>query len=75
MKFLSAILLGLSFNAFADHHESKSLEESKRRILSKIQSRMERLQAAKTCVEGATDEDSVKVCKVQMNAGKKYKKK
>lgn len=65
MKFLlTASVLALSLSAVADMQsmKGKPLPEQKQMMNSKIDQKMESLQASKTCVSGAKDEKSLEKC-------------
>lgn len=61
-KFLSVILMALSFSSFAEEPKPK-LEELRERVIKKIDERIAELQASKTCVSNAKDHKTLKACK------------
>lgn len=69
MKLLLALVLTLgSLGAFADHHEEdgKTFEESKTKMTSHLDKKIENLQAAKSCVSAAKDKEGLKACHKQL---------
>ena len=73
MKFLFAVFMGLSLNAFADHHEgmdkkmeSMSFEDAKKMRLERMDMRSKMMEEHKSCVSAAKDKDGLKACMKNM---------
>lgn len=77
MKFLTALILCLSLNAFADHHEEKdekkweeqekkwegmSFEDAKKMKLERLDKNMKMMEEHRQCINDAKDKEGLKAC-------------
>lgn len=81
MKFLTALILCFSLNAFADHHEdmekkwdAMSFEDAKKMKLEKIDMKMKMMEETRKCVNDAKDKDGLRSCWKEMKEEKKEMK-